>query len=106
MSFTYDQYLEGGIMEDRVGPVEVLHQRQQILDGVAQLGRLCNWSDEEIQELLEQVWTGMVEIDNSAFKYARETGNEIGARDVWTKGMTDLQYWLSLVLGVEVAFET
>ena len=91
-------------MEDRVGPAEVLLQRKQILEGIAQLGRLCNWREEDIKDLLAQVWEGLVDIDNSAFQYVQSTGNEVEARDLWAKGMADLQYWLSLVLGVDIDF--
>ena len=91
-------------MEDKIGPVDVLLQRQQILGGVEQLARLCNWKEQEIQELLEKIWESLVEIDNRAIAIAQTTGDESVARDAWFSGMSGIQYWLSLVLGVDINF--
>jgi hypothetical protein len=91
-------------MHGRVSPVDMLLQRQRLMDDIAQVARLCSWGEDEIEHLLSQVWQSLVDIDNEVLTCALETKDEARAKAIWAQGMNDLQNWLSSALGLEVDF--
>lgn len=85
-------------------PIYTLQQRHEFLEGVRELTRLCDWTEEEASVLLEQVWQELVGIDNTTFDTLIKTGNQEAAHLVWEKGMEETRYWLSLILGIKIKF--
>jgi hypothetical protein len=87
-----------------LGPVEVLEQREEFLESVREIARLCYWSDQDINELSNKLWDDLVKIDNDMFvTYERTRDRKLAYRQ-WETQTEDLRRWLSLILGIKITY--
>ena len=85
-------------------PVETLRHRQEFIEGVCELARLCNWGDSQIQELGKQLWEELVQVDNDTLSKMGEGEDDEEAYRVWEVGMEKIRYWLTLILGIRIKY--
>jgi hypothetical protein len=84
--------------------VSLLEQRLGFLEGMKETARLCNWTEEEVEDLALLVLEEIIRIDNLLFDTYEATENRDLAVAVWDASMEDLRHWLSLILGIRVKF--
>lgn len=84
--------------------VAVLQQRGEFLDSIAEVAKDCNWTDEQIQELIDYLHKEIISIDNLLYRILEETGNKTQAFGAWEHRMEELRHWLSLVLGIKIKY--
>lgn len=85
-------------------PVTVLLQRREFLEGVKEIARLCNWDEEEIDNLSELIWKELVAIDNHMFDVYAKTNNPSLAWYEWEAKTEELRQWLSLMFGIKIKY--
>ncbi len=84
--------------------VSLLQQRLEFLEGVKETARLCNWSDEKIEDLGLLLLKEVIRIDNLMFDTYEATKNRDLSVEMWEQNMEDLRHWLTLILGIKVKF--
>ena len=87
-----------------IGPVSVLKQRLEFIEGITDVAKCCNWSEAQIQELRKYVHSQLVELDNDAFCVYELTKEKELAVNFWESRMEDLRQWLSLSLGIKIKY--
>ncbi len=85
-------------------PVSVLEQRVDFVEGIIELADMCNWKDEDIEELRQYVGDQLIYIDTILYTTYRETKNKDLSYKMWEVHMEDLRHWLSLILGVKIKY--
>ncbi len=91
-------------MFNKLTAVSILQQRVDFLEGIAEVARDCNWTDEEIQGLLEHLTKELIDIDNLLYDVYEQTFNKEVAFLVWESRMENLRHWLSLILGIKIKY--
>ncbi len=91
-------------MINKLTAVSILQQRVEFLEGIADVAKDCNWTDEETQELLDHLIEELVDIDNLLYDVYEQTLNKEVAFLVWENRMEDLRHWLSLILGIKIKY--
>jgi len=89
---------------DKLTAVSILQQRVDFLDGIAEVAKDCNWTDEETQGLLEHLTEELIDIDNLLYDVYEQTLNTEVAFLVWESRMENLRHWLSLILGIKIKY--
>lgn len=87
-----------------LNPTWVLQQRQEFLEGIEEIARLCNWPDKDVQELKEHLWDSLIEIDNGLYSVYEHTNDGLVARLSWESEMEELRRWLSLIMGIKIRY--
>ncbi len=91
-------------MGDQLGVVSILQQRVDFLTGLADVAKDCNWSDSEVQGLLDYLIEELIEIDNLLYDTYEQTGDKELAFILWESRMEDLRHWLGLILGIKIKY--
>ncbi len=91
-------------MIDKLGVVSILQQRVDFLEGLADVAKDCNWTDAEVQGLLDYLVEELVEIDNLLYDTYEQTGDKELAFIIWESRMEDLRHWLGLILGIKIKY--
>ena len=86
------------------GPVSVLRQRLEFMEGIAEVAKYCNWTEVQIQELRKYIHYELVEIENGSFHINELTGEKELALVFWERKMEELRHWLSLSLGIKIKY--
>ena len=94
----------GESLFNKLTAVSILQQRVDFLEGIAEVARDCNWTDEEIQGLLEHLTKELIDIDNLLYDVYEQTFNKEVAFLVWESRMENLRHWLSLILGIKIKY--
>jgi len=89
---------------DKLGVVSILQQRVDFLEGLADVAKDCNWTDTEVQGLLDYLVEELVEIDNLLYDTYEQTGDKELAFIIWESRMEDLRHWLGLILGIKIKY--
>lgn len=87
-----------------LGPVQILEQRRDFLEGIMEVAIDCNWSDPDITELKEYLWDSLVETDNLMLDTYAETRDPRLSRKIWEAKMEDLRHWLGTIFGVKIKY--
>ena len=91
-------------MLNKLTAVSILEQRVDFLEGIAEVAKDCNWTDEQTQGLLDYLVEELIDIDNLLYDVYEETEDRDTAFIVWEDRMEDLRHWLSLVLGIRIKY--
>jgi len=89
---------------NKLTAVSILQQRVDFLEGVGEVAKDCNWTDEEVQGLLDYLIEELIDIDNLLYDVYEQTENKDTAFLVWENHMEDLRHWLSLILGIKIKY--
>ncbi len=85
-------------------PISVLEQRIDFVEGVVATAVMCNWKNEDIDELRYYVNDRLVYIDRVLHTIYTKTKDKELAQRAWEGHMEDLRHWLSLVLGIKIRY--
>lgn len=91
-------------MLNKLTAVSILQQRVDFLEGIADVAKDCNWTDEEIQGLLDHLSDELIDIDNLLYDVYEQTWNKDIAFLAWESRMEDLRHWLGLILGIKIKY--
>lgn len=91
-------------MINKLSAVSILEQRVDFLEGIGTVAKDCNWSDTQIQGLLDYLVEELITIDNLLYDVYEQTDDQYVAFIVWENRMEDLRHWLSLILGIKIKY--
>lgn len=85
-------------------PVNQLEMRAEFIQGVMSVAHLCNWSEEQAEELRFLLLEELASIDNFMYEVYENTEQRDVAFTVWEAQMENLRRWLSLILGIKIKY--
>jgi hypothetical protein len=87
-----------------LSPVHQLEMRLEFLQGILEIGLLCNFDKKKLEEIQEIVLEELSYIDNLMYDVYEQTGESVIAFAVWNSSMEQLRRWLSLVTGIKIKY--
>lgn len=87
-----------------LNPVSQLESRAEFVEGIMQVAELCNWPEEQAEDLRGLLLEELTYIDNLMYDVYEATEDQRTAFLVWEAHMEDLRRWLSLILGIKLKF--
>lgn len=87
-----------------LNPVSQLLSRAEFMEGIMQVAELCNWPEEQSEDLQSLLLEELTYIDNLMYDVYEATDDPRAAFLVWEAHMEDLRRWLSLILGIKIKF--
>lgn len=85
-------------------PVHQLQMRQEFMQGILEIGLLCNFTKEQLEEVQDILLEELPYIDNLMYEVYERTGDRDIAVAVWNASMEKLRRWLSLITGVKIKY--
>jgi len=85
-------------------PALTLIQREAFLQDTLEIARLCHWNEKQLKGLKSYIWQKLVEVDNKIIDVLEQSNDEIEALNIWTEGMEEIRYSVSLMLGIKIRY--
>lgn len=85
-------------------PVHQLQMRLEFMQGILEVGLLCNFTKEQLEEIQSILLEELAYIDNLMYEVFEQTGEREIAFAVWNASMERLRRWLSLITGVKIKY--
>lgn len=91
-------------MVNLLPPVHQLRMRLEFMQGVLEIGLLCNFTKDQLEEIQEILLEELSYIDNLMYEVYEQTKEREIAFAVWNASMERLRRWLSLITGVKIKY--
>ncbi len=91
-------------MSHLLDPVHQLEMRLGFMQGILEVGLLCNLNKKQLEEIQEMLLGELAYIDNIMYEIYEETGERDVAFAVWESSMEGLRRWLSLIMGIKIKY--
>jgi hypothetical protein len=78
--------------------------RLEFLQGILEIGLLCNFTKEKLEEIQDLLLEELARIDNLMLDIYEKTEDRTLAFAVWTSCMERLRWWLSLITGIKIKY--
>ena len=78
--------------------------RLEFMQGILEIGWLCNFPKEKLEEIQGILWEELTYIDNLMYDVYEQTENVDIAFVVWNAYMETLRRWLTLMTGVKIKY--
>jgi len=85
-------------------PVHQLQMRLEFMQGILEVGLLCNFTKEKLEELQSILLEELAYIDNLMYEVYEQTGDRAVAAAVWEASMERLRRWMSLITGIKIKY--
>lgn len=91
-------------MSHLLPPVHQLQMRLEFMQGILEVGLLCNFTKEKLEELQSILLEELAYIDNLMYEVYEKTGDRAVAAAVWEASMERLRRWMSLITGIKIKY--
>ncbi len=91
-------------MSHLLPPVHQLQMRLEFMQGILEVGLLCNFTKEQLEEIQDILLEELAYIDNLMYEVYEQTGERAIAFSVWDACMENLRRWLTLITGVKIKY--
>lgn len=78
--------------------------RLEFMQGILEVGLLCNFTKEKLEELQSILLEELAYIDNLMYEVYEQTGDRAVATAVWEASMENLRRWMSLITGIKIKY--
>jgi hypothetical protein len=78
--------------------------RLEFVQSILEVGLLCNFTKEQLEEIQGILLEELAYIDNLMYEVYEQTDERDIAFAVWDASMERLRRWLSLITGVKIKF--
>lgn len=85
-------------------PVHQLQMRLEFMQGILEVGLLCNFTKEKLEEIQDILLEELAYIDNLMYEVYEQTSDRTMAFAVWDASMERLRRWLSLITGIKIKY--
>lgn len=91
-------------MSHLLPPVHQLQMRLEFMQGILEVGLLCNFTKEQLEEIQGILLEELAYIDNLMYEVYEQTNERAMAFAVWDASMERLRRWLSLITGIKIKY--
>lgn len=91
-------------MSHLLPPVHQLAMRLEFMQGILEVGLMCNFTKEKLEEIQDILLEELAYIDNLMYEVYEQTGEREIAFAVWNASMEQLRRWLSLITGIKIKY--
>lgn len=85
-------------------PVHQLLMRLEFMQSVLEVGLLCNFTKEQLENIQDILLEELSYIDNLMYDVYEQTEDREVAFTVWNASMERLRRWLCLITGVKIKY--
>jgi hypothetical protein len=78
--------------------------RLEFMQGILEVGLLCNFTKEQLEEIQCILLEELAYIDNLMYEVYEQTGDRGVAAAVWEASMEKLRRWMSLITGIKIKY--